>query len=124
MLVCIPVVEDRGLESQVCEHFGSSPAFIIVNTETGGHEALVNHSMHHGHGGCAPLTDLLDRGIHALVVGGIGRGALQKAERGGVRTFRATHGTVAETLAAYLAGGLEPVSLEGACAHHGHGHHA
>lgn len=122
MQICIPVVANQGLDSRVCEHFGSAPAFIIVDTDTSTHTAVVNQQVHHGHGGCAPLADLLAHQIDALVVGGIGRGALQKAQRAGLRAFRAAHATVAETLEAYRAGALEPVSENGACGgHHGHG---
>jgi hypothetical protein len=32
MHVCIPVVDGRGLGSPVCEHFGPSPAFMLVDT--------------------------------------------------------------------------------------------
>ncbi len=34
MNICIPVNEDKGLQSPVCAHFGSAPAFMIVDTES------------------------------------------------------------------------------------------
>jgi len=34
MKLCIPISEDRGLDSPICGHFGSAPAFLLVDTET------------------------------------------------------------------------------------------
>ena len=31
MNVCIPINEDQGMKSEVCAHFGSAPAFLIVD---------------------------------------------------------------------------------------------
>jgi len=33
MRVCFAIREDKGMESQVYNHFGSAPAFVIVDTE-------------------------------------------------------------------------------------------
>ena len=33
MKVCFPVQKDEGVESQVYNHFGSAPVFIVVETE-------------------------------------------------------------------------------------------
>ena len=32
MKVCFPVQKDEGIESQVYNHFGSAPVFIVVDT--------------------------------------------------------------------------------------------
>ena len=42
MQICIPVVEDKGLQSRVSAHFGSAPAFMIVDTESGACRAIAN----------------------------------------------------------------------------------
>jgi predicted Fe-Mo cluster-binding NifX family protein len=36
MNICIPTTDDEGLESKVCAHFGSAPAFLVVDTDSGG----------------------------------------------------------------------------------------
>ena len=33
MKICFPVEKDEGIESQVYNHFGSAPVFIMVDTE-------------------------------------------------------------------------------------------
>jgi predicted Fe-Mo cluster-binding NifX family protein len=122
MQICIPVLEDLGLESPVCGHFGSAPAFMIVDTDSGGHEVIKNDNQHHAHGMCQPLAVLAGRAVDGIVVGGIGMGALMKLRAAGINVFKAVHPTVSETLAAFAAGTLQPVGDEHACAGH-HGTH-
>lgn len=125
MKICIPVVENRGLESPVNEHFGSSPAFLIVDTESGRHQVVANHDQHHAHGMCQPLAALGDEHIDAVAVGGIGAGALRKLAAAGIDVYLARPGTAAETLDALKSGTLRKATPETACGHHGgcHGGH-
>ena len=120
MFVCIPIEENQGLGSRVCAHFGSTPEFLIVDTDTSSTRAIPNKNQHHGHGMCAPIASLEGERIDAIVVGGIGMGALNKLMMAGMRVFMAEHATVGETIAAFTAGTLKPVQPGQACAHHGH----
>jgi predicted Fe-Mo cluster-binding NifX family protein len=122
MILCIPINQDLGLNSPVCAHFGSAPAFLKVDTESGVCEALANLNQHHEHGMCRPLASLSGHAIDAVIVGGIGQGALHKLAAGGVKVYLAGAPTVGETVEAYKAGQLRLVTPETACAHHGHGH--
>lgn len=123
MHICIPVIKDEGLESRVCEHFGSAPAFMVVDTDTGACRSIANQNSHHGHGMCQPLAALGTQGIDGFVVGGMGRRALERLQASAIQVFQAEHATVGETLAAFKAGTLRPVSLDAACAgRHGHEH--
>jgi predicted Fe-Mo cluster-binding NifX family protein len=123
MQICIPVLEDRGLESRVSAHFGSAPAFMIVDTESRACRLVGNANQHHAHGMCQPLAVLAGETVGGIVVGGIGMGALMKLQAAGITVYRAMHPTVGETLAAFTAGALDPVDRNEACAGHGH-HHA
>jgi predicted Fe-Mo cluster-binding NifX family protein len=120
--LCIPIEEDRGLDSRVCGHFGSAPAFLIVDTETRHARAIVNQNQHHAHGMCQPLAALAGEVFDGLVVGGIGQGALMKLRAANIRVFMAMHATVAETITAMEGDGLRQVDDEHACGgHHAHG---
>jgi predicted Fe-Mo cluster-binding NifX family protein len=121
--ICIPITNDEGLESPVCAHFGSAPAFLIVDTDSGSCRAVANANQHHGHGGCAPLASLQGERIDAMVVGGIGAGALGKLAAAGIQVHLAQHATVRETVNALVAGTLAVMGSDLACAHHGHGAH-
>ena len=120
MNICIPVNEDQGLQSRVCAHFGSAPAFMIVDTDSGSCRAIPNQNQHHGHGMCAPLASLAGESIDGMVVGGIGMGALNKLSAANIRVYLAQHETVVETLDAFKAGSLKLVQPNMACAQHGH----
>lgn len=122
MQICIPVVEDRGLESRVSAHFGSAPGFMIVDTESRNARLIGNSNQHHAHGMCQPLAALAGETVEGIVVGGIGMGALMKLQAAGITVYRAEHPTVGETLAAYTAGSLRPLGHDQACGGH-HGHH-
>lgn len=123
MNICIPIERDEGLQSPVCAHFGSAPAFLLVDADTGSCRAVVNGNQHHGHGMCMPLQSLQGETFDAIVVGGIGMGALNKLGAAGVQVYRTQHPIVAEVVTAFKAGRLEVMQPGMACAHHGHGHH-
>jgi predicted Fe-Mo cluster-binding NifX family protein len=120
MQICIPVLEDQGLNSLVCGHFGSAPAFMIVDTDSGRYRLIENLNQHHTHGACQPLAAITGQSVDGIVVGGIGMGALMKLRGVGIDVFRAVHPTVSETVAAFTAGTLQRVGDDQACAgHHG-----
>ena len=123
MQICIPIIRDKGLESRVCEHFGSAPVFMIVDTDTGTCRPIVNHNAHHGHGMCQPLSALSGEAIDGFVVGGVGRRALERLRASGIEVYQAEHKTVGETLDAFKVGRLQTVPLDAAClGRHGHEH--
>ncbi|MDD5011936.1 MAG: NifB/NifX family molybdenum-iron cluster-binding protein [Phycisphaerae bacterium] len=125
MKICIPVIEDKGLKSRVCEHFGSAPLFLIVDTDSNELNAIQNQNLHHAHGMCQPLKALAGTNVEGVVVGGIGMGALVKLQAANIKVYLSEKPTVEETIAALKSGGLREVTPETACGHHGQesGHH-
>jgi predicted Fe-Mo cluster-binding NifX family protein len=127
MKICIPVAEDRGLESLVYGHFGSAPTFVLVDSETMSVESLENRDQVHAHGQCSPLKALAGAQPEAVVVGGIGAGALLGLRNAGIQVYRAAGKTVAEVIALLKQGGLKGIDWEDACGGHGEGsgcHHS
>jgi predicted Fe-Mo cluster-binding NifX family protein len=120
--ICIPCAEDRGLESPVYSHFGSAPVFLIVDTDDGTCHALKNRNEHHAHGMCQPLSALAGQAVDAIAVGGIGQRALARLQTSGMAVYLADRPTVAATIEALGKGELRAVSLDEACAGHGHQH--
>ena len=118
MNICIPVDDDKGIESKVCAHFGSAPIFLIIDTETLSSKAVKNANQHHAHGMCQPLALLSGEALDAIVVGGIGLGALMKLRAANVAVYRADQPTVRGTIEALKSGGLPLVNPETACSHH------
>ena len=123
MNICIPITQDNGIRSPVSLHFGSAPIFMVVDTESGTCRAITNGNLHHDHGMCQPLSQLAGEKLDAMVVGGIGMGAVSKFNAASIRVFFSDHSTVEETVAAFKSGTLREVTPAMACAGHGNGHH-
>ena len=121
MKIVFPTQEDQGTNSVVYGHFGSAQAFVIVDVESGAVEGVSNANRIHEHGMCQPLAALGGKDVDAVVVGGIGAGALMKLNAAGVRVLRGTQGTIAENLSLFASGRLPELTMEHTCAGHGHG---
>ena len=122
MKIAIPVAEYRGLESPVYGHFGSAPVFALVDSETMAVEPIGNRDHGHVHGACSPMKALAGAKPAAVVVGGIGAGALMGLRAAGVRVYRAVGGTVNEAVLSLKSGALQEIEEGGACAGHAGGH--
>jgi predicted Fe-Mo cluster-binding NifX family protein len=121
--ICIPIFSDKGLESAVCPHFGSAPAFLVVDTGTRACRAIANDTARHEHGRCHPLAVLAAEPIDGIIVSGVGRNALEQLRRRGLDVFECDRRTAAEALDALDAGLLRPIADDRACAgRHGHSH--
>lgn len=125
MRVCFPVQADNGMDSMVYNHFGSAAAFIIVDTEQEGAAAINNSDIHHEHGACNPIMALGSSRVDAVVVGGIGTGALRKLNADGIRVYRSMEATVKNNLDLLKENSLPELTLDHTCGGHqgGCSHH-
>jgi len=121
MKICFPVQNDEGMESAVFDHFGSAPAFVVVDTDRGTVSTIRNGDQHHAHGACNPLKALDNQQIDAVVVGGIGAGALSRLNQSGIKVYRARSRTVRENMAFHQERGLSEYALQSVCGGLGHG---
>lgn len=126
MKICFAVEKDEGLNSAVYGHFGSAPLFVMVDTESGDFVSVGNRDMIHVHGACNPIAAVGGRGVDAVVVGGIGAGALNRLNAEGIRVYAAAAETVAENVGLLKEGRLPVLTLRNTCAGHagGCGHHS
>jgi predicted Fe-Mo cluster-binding NifX family protein len=122
MKIAIPVAADQGLASPVYGHFGSAPVFVLVDSETMAVAALGNRDRAHVHGACNPMRALADSSPDAVIVGGIGAGALQGLRAAGIKVYSAPGGTVAEAVRQLKTGQLTEMDERAACAGHSGGH--
>jgi len=121
MRVAFPVNENNGIESLVFNHFGSAKGFILFDTETDEMKTVTNKDIGHESGRCQPLKALDGEVVDAIVVSGIGTGALQKLNASNIRVFHVVEGTVNENLELIKSGKL-PKFLPGmTCKGHGPG---
>lgn len=118
MHICIPVTEDRGLQSPICMHYGSAPYFVLVDTETGTCRSILNSAHHHEPGSCHALALFDHAHVDAAIVGGIGAGALNQLRATGIQVFLSNLPTVEAAIAALNNGSLPEAIPEKACAGH------
>jgi predicted Fe-Mo cluster-binding NifX family protein len=121
MKVCFPVAEEEGLNSEVYGHFGSAPVFIIVDTKDNHVTTINNKDQHHAHGACNPLKALNNQQVDAIVVGGIGAGALTKLNQQGIKVFQAQAQKVKENIKLLKDHILTEFTMQHTCAGHGQG---
>jgi len=105
---------------QVFQHFGHTPAFKIYEIAEGNviNEAVAETNGS-GHGALAGF--LQERGVNALICGGIGGGARAALADAGVVVYGGVSGEADDAVASFLAGDLnyDPCAT---CSHH-HGEH-
>ena len=121
MKIAFPTQENNGMESRVYGHFGSAQYFVLVDTEEDSSETVENTDRDHLHGQCQPLKALNGRKVDAIIVGGIGGGALRKLSLEGIKTYRAAQGSVQENLDLLTSGKLTVFTPDQTCGGHGIG---
>lgn len=120
MKVCFPVLKAEGLESEVYGHFGSAPAFLVIETDSNRMTTINNGDQHHAHGMCNPMRALNNQKVDAIVVGGIGAGALSRLNQLGIKVFQAQAPMVRENIKMLKAQNLPEFTLQHCCPGHGH----
>jgi predicted Fe-Mo cluster-binding NifX family protein len=113
--VCFAVQKDDGVESVVYGHFGSAPAFIVVDTEIDKTVTVNNRDLNHVHGACNAIQAIGGLSIDALVVGGIGAGTIAKLQAEGGKVYRAAAETVKQNLHLLRENQLPELSMRNAC---------
>ena len=118
MKVCFAVEKDEGINSAVYGHFGSAPVFVMVDTETGTVGTVGNKDLNHVHGACNPIQAIGGQGVDAVVVGGIGAGAISGLNARGIRVYGSAAETVKQNIDLLKEGKLPLLALQHACGGH------
>jgi len=118
MKICIPVESDEGFRSKVYGHFGSAPAFIIFDTESGNNQFVPNVNKDHIHGTCNPIRILQEVSFKAVVCAGMGIRAVQLLNHSGIKVLRSDSLLVEDVIREFKAGKLEELTIELSCKDH------
>jgi len=118
MKICFPVQKNEGLGSTVYNHFGSAPIFMVVDMETKNISSISNSDQHHAHGACNPMKALNNQQVDAIVVGGIGAGALTRLNQMGITVHRAQAETIEANMALFAQKSLPVLTAQGCCGGH------
>ena len=68
---------------------------------------------------CNPIQALDGNKVDAIVVGGIGAGAINKLNMMGIKVFRATEDTVKNNIDLFNNKSLPEITIQNACNQHG-----
>lgn len=123
MKICIPVQENKGMESVPFNHFGSAPMFVICDLDNNEVRSIGNGDLGHEHGKCQPIKALSGETVDAVIVGGIGQGAIMKLNSMGIKVYRACEGNVSSNLQMLKENKLNEFPANHSCNHDGCSHH-
>jgi predicted Fe-Mo cluster-binding NifX family protein len=120
MKIAIPVTADNGLQSEISEHFGPAPGFIIYNDEDSSLDYVEHYGSRTEHTHTPPIDKLIDKGIDAIVVSGIGRRAIGRLNEQGVSIYQSIGRTVNDVVEALTKNELRKLSEADGCRGHRH----
>jgi predicted Fe-Mo cluster-binding NifX family protein len=124
MKIAITAETSQGLDSQVAQHFGHAPYFILVDVEDGAVIAaqdIANPFAEAHEPGQIP--DFIARQkAEVMLSGGMGGRAIEFFKQAGIKTATGATGTVRESLEKYLGGILAAAAPCAESEAHGHGH--
>lgn len=119
MKICIPTEEENGLESLAYGHFGSAPFFLIYDTVTQSYEILDNGNANHEHGQCNPVFPLVEKGVEAVIVAGMGARALMNLLNMGIQVYRTSESKKIKDIVDNLGTmTFERLTINNSCTHH------
>ncbi len=120
MKVAIPTMDRNGMNAEVGAHFGRSPTFTIVDTETGEADTIDNVAEHFG--GRRKTPELLQEAdVDAVLCSAVGPRAIHAFQNMGIHVFVGASGTVESAVEDFKSGGLKEATDADACDQHRRG---
>ena len=111
------------MESVPFGHFGSAPEFVICDLDSNEVKSINNGDLGHEHGKCQPLKALANKAVDAVIVRGIGAGAISKLNSMGTKVYQGIEGNVKENIKLLKENKLMEFTVNNGCNHHNCGHH-
>jgi len=111
MKIAVTAENDNGFASNVNPHFGRSPYFAIVDTQTDEIDLVKNEAARASGGAGVSAAQLIsDRGVEALISGSVGPKAYTALSRGNIEMYIKKGGTVKEAVEAFEKGSLSQLT--------------
>ena len=124
MKIAITAETDQGLDSQVAQHFGHAPFFVLVEVDNGAVRAaqtIANPFAENHQPGEIP-DFIKQQHAEVMLSGGMGGRAIEFFAQAGIKTATGASGTVRQSLEKYLGGALTAAAPCDESVAHGHGH--
>jgi predicted Fe-Mo cluster-binding NifX family protein len=121
MKVCIPTMEKGGMDGELSDHFGSSPTFTVIDTETMDVKIVPNESDHFGGTG-KPPEKINSTGAKVVICRGMGPKAMIMLRDFGIDVYIGSTGNVRNAFEMWSSGKLQKATFQNACQGHTHDH--
>ncbi|MBK1717365.1 NifB/NifX family molybdenum-iron cluster-binding protein [Thiocystis violacea] len=123
MKIAITAETSQGLDSQVAQHFGHAPYFILVDIEEGAVTATLDiaNPFAEAHQPGEIPEFIRQQNAEVMLSGGMGGRAIEFFTQAGIKTATGATGTVRESLEKYLGGTLAAAAPCAESVAHGHG---
>ncbi|WP_295438199.1 NifB/NifX family molybdenum-iron cluster-binding protein [uncultured Thiodictyon sp.] len=124
MKIAITAETDQGLDSQVAQHFGHAPFFVLVEVDNGtvrAAQTIANPFAENHQPGEIP-DFIKQQHAEVMLSGGMGGRAIEFFAQAGIKTATGASGTVRQSLESYLGGALTAAAPCDESVAHGHGH--
>ncbi|AUB82842.1 NifB/NifX family molybdenum-iron cluster-binding protein [Candidatus Thiodictyon syntrophicum] len=124
MKIAITAETDQGLDSQVAQHFGHAPFFVLVEVDNGAVRAaqtIANPFAENHQPGEIP-DFIKQQHAEVMLSGGMGGRAIEFFAQAGIKAATGASGTVRQSLEKYLGGALTSAAPCDESVAHGHGH--
>jgi len=119
MRLCVPTMEDGGLDGLVCDHFGRAPTFTVIDLDSNEVQVVKNRSEHMGGLG-KPPEHVAKTGAKIMICSGLGPKAIDMLQSLGIQVFVGATGTVKDSVQMWRDGKLQLASHDIACKEHHH----
>lgn len=98
MRIMIPV-EDKSMESKVCQSFGRAPYFLVYDTKTRGSDFIDNSAANsQGGAGIKAAQTVVDNNISALLTPRCGQNAANVIKSANIKIYRTISDSIANNI--------------------------
>ncbi len=130
MKIGFPIKKDRGLDSDISDHFGISKEFMIVDSVSNNFEIMENQKLSEEKAACKSHQLSGGAKIDIVITKCIGNGSLRNLNAAKIIVLQAVEGTIKENLRLYNNNELSLFHIFDVCReernkkdHKGCGHH-
>ncbi len=110
MKIAVPS-EGNTIESNVCQSFGRTYYFVVVDTDAQGYEIIDNQAASsEGGAGIKAAQAIVDSGANVVITFHCGENAMDVLKAADVKVLKALPGTVSEVIEKYKAGELSDLT--------------
>lgn len=117
VLICVPSLDQEGLQGKISQHFGKTPYFVLIRYENDKIEnfQIMGSQAKHVGGNMTPGEFITSSGANIVLCGNLGPKAVQMLQNSGIEVYIGASGTVIEGLQDWVEGKLKLATMDSAC---------